>query len=104
MRDEIEALESDLNDLKAAGSSYNTYKRLHETEIPAFEESLRKHTEKQQELLDKFERVGLTYTYAIILIILMIPWRLGRERVHREELCQNGSRRTKAPGSRHLQV
>ena len=57
MRDDIEALESDLNDLKVAESSYNTYKRLQQIEIPALEDSLKKHTEKQQELVEEFERV-----------------------------------------------
>ena len=58
MRDDIEALESDLNDLKVAESSYNTYKRLQQTEIPMLEDSLKKHTERQQELEEKFERVS----------------------------------------------
>lgn len=57
MRDDIEALESDLNDLKVAESSYNTYKRLQQTEIPALEDSLMKHVERQQELVEKFEQV-----------------------------------------------
>lgn len=60
MRDDIEALESDLNDLKVAESSYNTYKRLQQAEIPALEDSLKKHTERQQELVEKFESVGCT--------------------------------------------
>ena len=55
---DIEAYEADLKALKEAGPSYEAYHRLHDVEIPALEETLQKHTERQQELLPQFERVG----------------------------------------------
>ena len=58
MREEVQAFQTDLSDLKVAESSYNTYRRLHETEIPVLEAGLKNHNERQQELMGQLERVG----------------------------------------------
>jgi DNA repair protein RAD50 len=54
----IRAAERDLEMVREAGPSYDSYIRLTKTEIPTLEQELKQHHQAKEQLLEQYSKVG----------------------------------------------
>jgi DNA repair protein RAD50 len=54
----IRTAERDLEMVREAGPSYDSYIRLTKTEIPTLEQELKQHHQAKEQLLEQYSKVG----------------------------------------------